>query len=116
MGQTYASGAVGGLITLEGETDITRTSQTVNITSNTTQLVLGTGVTGVGLQLTVDCDINGRVAVSNIVDKGSGFATGNKLTIPALYSVEMMILFFKLHGYYLLLLMYLHQQEQEQHS
>ena len=83
MGQTYPSGAVGGLIILEGETDITRTSQTVNITSNTTQLVLGTGVTGVALQLTVDCDINGRVAVSNIVNKGSGFATGNKLTIPA---------------------------------
>ena len=83
MGQTYPSGAVGGLIILEGETDITRTSQTVNITSNTAQLVLGTGVTGVALQLTVDCDINGRVAVSNIVNKGSGFATGNKLTIPA---------------------------------
>ena len=83
MGQTYPSGAVGGLVILEGETDVTRTSQTVNITSNTAQLVLGTGVTGVGLQLTVDCDINGRVAVSNIVDKGSGFATGNKLTIPA---------------------------------
>ena len=83
MGQTYPSGAVGGLIILEGETDITRTSQTVNVTSNTAQLVLGTGVTGVGLQLTVDCDINGRVAVSNIVNKGSGFATGNKLTIPA---------------------------------
>ena len=83
MGQTYASGAVGGLITLEGETDITRTSQTVNITSNTTQLVLGTGVTGVGLQLTVDCDVNGRVGVSNVVDKGSGFSTGDKLTIPA---------------------------------
>ena len=83
MGQTYPSGAVGGLIILEGETDITRTSQTINVTSNTTQLVLGTGVTGVGLQLTVDCDINGRVAVSNIVNKGSGFATGNKLTIPA---------------------------------
>ena len=83
MGQTYPSGAVGGLVILEGETDITRTSQTINVTSNTTQLVLGTGVTGVGLQLTVDCDINGRVAVSNIVNKGSGFATGNKLTIPA---------------------------------
>ena len=83
MGQTYPSGAVGGLIILEGETDITRTSQTVNITSNTTQLVLGTGVTGVGLQLTVDCDVNGRVGVSNVVDKGSGFSTGDKLTIPA---------------------------------
>ena len=70
MGQTYPSGAVGGLIILEGETDITRTSQTVNITSNTAQLVLGTGVTGVALQLTVDCDINGRVAVSNIVNMG----------------------------------------------
>ena len=83
MGQTYPSGAVGGLITIEGETDITRTSQTVNITSNTAQLVLGTGVTGVGLQLTVDCDINGRVGVSNVVNKGSGFSTGDKLTIPA---------------------------------
>ena len=82
MGQTYASGAVGGIIVIEGENEIGRTSQTVNLTSGTSNLVLGTGVTGSGLQLTVDCDVNGRVAVSNITAKGSGFATGNKLTIP----------------------------------
>ena len=83
MGQTYPSGAVGGLVIIQGESDTTRTSQTVNVTSNTAQLVLGTGVTGSALQLTVDCDVNGRVDVSNIVNKGSGFATGDKLTIPA---------------------------------
>ena len=82
MGQTYASGAVGGIVIIEGENEIGRTSQTVNLTSGTSNLVLGTGVTGSGLQLTVDCDVNGRVAVSNITAKGSGFATGDKLTIP----------------------------------
>mgnify|MGYP003134041702 FL=1 len=83
MGQTYPSGAVGGLVIIEGETDLSRTSQTVNVTSGTAQLVLGTGVSGTGLQLTLDCDVNGRVAVSNITAKGSAFATGDKLTIPA---------------------------------
>ena len=83
MGQTYPSGAVGGLIILEGETDITRTSQTLNLTSNTADLQVGAGVNGTGLQLTVDCDINGRIGVSNVVNKGNGFATGDKLTIPA---------------------------------
>ena len=83
MGQTYPSGAVGGLIILEGETDITRTSQTLNLTSNTADLQVGAGVNGTGLQLTVDCDVNGRIGVSNIVNKGSGFNTGDKLVIPA---------------------------------
>ena len=83
MGQTYPSGAVGGLIILEGETDITRTSQTLNITSNTADLQVGAGVNGTGLQLTVDCDVNGRIGISNVVAKGSGFSTGDKLTIPA---------------------------------
>ena len=83
MGQTYPSGAVGGLIILEGETDITRTSQTLNLTSNTADLQVGAGVNGTGLQLTVDCDVNGRIGVSNVVAKGSGFSTGDKLTIPA---------------------------------
>ena len=83
MGQTYPSGAVGGLIILRGETDVTRTQQTVNVTSGTADLVVGTGVAGSGLQLTVDCDVNGRVGVSNIVSKGSGFSTGDELTIPA---------------------------------
>ena len=83
MGQTYPSGAVGGLVIIEGESDLSRTSQTVNVTSGTAQLVLGTGVSGTGLQLTLDCDVNGRVAVSNITAKGSAFATGDKLTVPA---------------------------------
>lgn len=82
MGQTYASGAVGGTIVTEGENELGRTSQTINVTSGTANLVLGSGVTGTGLQLTMDCDVNGRVAVSNVVSKGSGFATGDKLSIP----------------------------------
>ena len=82
MGQTYPSGAVGGTIIVEGENEIGRTSQTINVTSGTSNLVLGSGVTGTGLQLTMDCDVNGRVAVSNVVNKGSGFSTGDKLTIP----------------------------------
>ena len=81
MGQTYPSGAVGGLIILEGEIESIRTANTVNMTSGTAQLVNTTGQ-GTGLELTVDCDVNGRVGISNIINKGSGFATGHKLTIP----------------------------------
>jgi microcystin-dependent protein len=85
MGQTYASGAVGGIIITNGEVDITRTvTNPADLTSGSTNLQVTTG-SGTGLVINVSSNNGGRAAINNVASVGQNFAIGDTLTIPASY-------------------------------
>ena len=75
-GQTYQSGAVGGITITNGETDEGRSSATYNFT-----LTSPSG--GTGCQVTIDVDVQGRAGISKIVSAGGGYTAGDKIEIPA---------------------------------
>ena len=75
-GQTYLSGAVGGLTITNGEVDEGRSSATYNFT-----LTSASG--GTGLQVTIDIDVQGRAGVTKIVDPGGGYTAGDVLTVSS---------------------------------
>ena len=75
-GQTYQSGAVGGMTITNGEVDEGRTAATYNFT-----VTSASG--GTGCQVTIDVDAQGRAGVTKIVDAGGGYTAGDKITIDA---------------------------------
>jgi len=75
-GQTYLSGAVGGMTITNGEVDEGRSAATYNFT-----VTSASG--GTGCQITIDVDAQGRAGLSKIVDAGGGYSTGDVITIPA---------------------------------
>ena len=75
-GQTYQSGAVGGLTITNGEVDEGRSASTYNFT-----ITSASG--GNGCQVTIDVDAQGRAGVTKIVQAGSGYSAGDSITIPA---------------------------------
>ena len=74
-GQTYLSGAVGGMTITNGEIDEGRSAATYNLT-----LTSPSG--GSGCQVTIDIDVTGRAGITKIVNAGGGYTPGDKITIP----------------------------------
>lgn len=86
MGQNFASGAVGGLGIIRGEVDVNRSvTNPVNLTSGSSNLILGAGVSGSNLTINVSVNNAGRFSINSIQSNGSGFAINDELTIPAAY-------------------------------
>lgn len=85
MGQTFASGAVGGINIIQGEVDITRsaTNPQIVVSGSANLQYTPNGGAGTGLELSVSCNSAGRASIDNVLDVGSGYAIGDTFTIPA---------------------------------
>jgi len=75
-GQTFQSGAVGGMTITNGEVDEGRSSQTYNFNVNSPS-------GGTGCQITIDIDAQGRAGITKIVSAGGGYTAGDVITISA---------------------------------